>query len=48
MAKYKNLIAFQKADAEIEYLLSFSKKFNYIKEDITEVENLIEVVGKIL
>jgi len=34
--------------AETEYLLDFSKRLNYPKHDISEIEKLIEEVGKLL
>ncbi len=34
--------------AETEYLLDFSKRLNYPKSDISEVEKLIDEVGKLL
>ncbi|MEW6087242.1 MAG: four helix bundle protein [bacterium] len=34
--------------AETEYLLDFSRRLAYIKSDISEVERLIEEVGRLL
>lgn len=34
--------------AETEYLIEFSKEFGYIKKDITEIQHLIEEIGKLL
>ncbi len=34
--------------AETEYLLGFSKRLGYFTEDISEIENLLEEVGKLL
>jgi four helix bundle protein len=34
--------------AETEYLLMFSKKMGFVKKDISEIENLISEVGKLL
>jgi four helix bundle protein len=34
--------------AETEYLIEFSKKFGYIKTDISHIETLMTEVGKLL
>jgi len=34
--------------AETEYLLGFSKKLGYHKSDISDIENLLEEVGRLL
>lgn len=34
--------------AETEYLLGFSKRLGYHKGDISEIENLLEEVGRLL
>lgn len=34
--------------AETEYLIQFSKEIGYIKDDISDIENLIGEVGKLL
>lgn len=33
---------------ETEYLIEFSKELGYIKKDITEIQHLIEEIGKLL
>lgn len=34
--------------AEVEYLLEFARRLNYIKHDIPEMLSLVEEVGKLL